>query len=172
VSCADTLRELHPPPPALLLSSCSRPLACLFLRVVYLSLPLFSLMFVLPCLALAHSATSSRPWYRRQGLLFPVWENLSPGYCRFVQSLHYLERMPSQTRIWLPRVSPVIGTTPPPCPTSLLLLLGYRYRALPWLAPYFPFDFPADAASSQLLDTLIGRIALSRWQISTPWVLP
>ena len=42
----------------------------------------------LPLLALAQSATPSRPCYRQQGLLFPVGENFSTGYSRFLRSLH------------------------------------------------------------------------------------
>jgi len=49
VSCTRTLCELHPPPPALLPSSCSWALASLFLGVVWLYHPLFSL--ALRCLA-------------------------------------------------------------------------------------------------------------------------
>jgi len=44
----------------------------------------------LPCLALARSATPSRPCYRRLGLQFAVGENLSTDYCRFLRSLHFL----------------------------------------------------------------------------------
>jgi len=49
VSCARTLRELLPPPPGLPPSSCSWALASLFLGVVWLYHPLFSL--ALRCLA-------------------------------------------------------------------------------------------------------------------------
>jgi len=41
----------------------------------------------LPPLALARSATPSRPCYRRLGLQFAVGENLSTGYGRFLRSL-------------------------------------------------------------------------------------
>jgi len=45
VSCIRTLRELHPPPPALLPLSCPWALASLFLEVIWLYHPLFSLGF-------------------------------------------------------------------------------------------------------------------------------
>jgi len=95
VSCTRTLLELHPPPPALLPSSCSWALASLFLGVVWLYHPLFSpalrLRFAcasLPRLAFARSATPFRPCYRRLGLQFAVGENASTGHARFLHPLH------------------------------------------------------------------------------------
>jgi len=77
-----------------------------------LSPPLFACAS-LPRLAFARSATPSRPCYRRLGLQFAVGENSSTGYGRFLRSLHFRLRLPSQTRTRLPIVSTVIGSTPP-----------------------------------------------------------
>jgi len=52
-------------------------------------LPPFSARASLPRLALARSATPSRPGYRGLGLEFAVGENLSTCYCRFLRSLHF-----------------------------------------------------------------------------------
>jgi len=113
VSCTRTLRELHPPPPTLLPLSCSWALASLFLWVVRLYSSPPSARVALSRLAHARSATPSRPCYRQLGVKFAVGENLSPGYGRFLRSLHFRWRLPSQTRTRLPIVSTVIGSTPP-----------------------------------------------------------
>ena len=81
-------------------------------------------------LAFARSATPSRPCYRRLGLQFAVEENFSTGYGRFLHSLHFRYRLPSQTRTRLPIVSTVLGSTPPPPPSGLVPLLGYSYNPL------------------------------------------
>jgi len=65
-----------------------------------------------PRLAFTRSATPSRPCYRRLGLQFAVGEDLSTGHGRFLRSLHFHYRLPSQTRTRLPIVSTVIGSTP------------------------------------------------------------
>ena len=81
-------------------------------------------------LALARSATPSRPCYRRLGLQFAVEENSSTGYRRFLHSLHFRYRLPSQTRTRLPIVSTVLGSTPPSPPPGFVALLGYSYNPL------------------------------------------
>jgi len=96
----------------------------------------------LPRLALARSATPSRPCYRRLGLEFAVGENLSTGYGRFLRSLHLLYRLPSQTRSRLPIVSTAIGSTPPLPPqvssrcsvTATIHSLGWHPTAFAALA--------------------------------------
>ena len=93
----------------------------------------------LPRLALAWAATPSRPCYRRLRLQFAVGENFSTGYGQFLCSLHFLKRLPSQTRTQLLIVSTVIRSTPPLPPQGLVPLLGYSYNPLTWLAPYCPF---------------------------------
>ena len=81
-------------------------------------------------LTLARSATPSGPCYRRLGLQFTVEENFSTGYSRFLHSLYYLWRLPSQTHTGLPIVSTVLGSSPPPPPPSFIRLLGYSYNPL------------------------------------------
>ena len=102
-------------------------------------LPPLSTCVSLPRLALARSATPSRPCYRRLGLQFAVGENLLTGYSRFLRSLYLHERLPSQTPTQLLLVSTVIGSTPPLPPSGFVLLLGYSYNLLTWLAAYCPF---------------------------------
>jgi len=65
-----SLSELHPPSHALLLLSCPWALASLMLGGVYLSLPLFSLTFSLPHLALARSPTALSPILLKAGTTF------------------------------------------------------------------------------------------------------
>jgi len=92
---------------------------------------------LLPCLALARSATPSRPCYRRLGLHFAVEENFSTGYGRFLYSLHLRLRLPSETHTRFLIVSTVIGSTPPlplqvssPCSvTATIHSLGWHPTA-------------------------------------------
>jgi len=102
-------------------------------------LPPLSARVSLSGLALAPSATPSRPCYRRLGLQFAVGQNFSIGYSRFLRSLHSHYRLSSETRTRLPIVSTLIGSTPPPPPQGLVPLLGYSYNPLTRLAPYCPF---------------------------------
>jgi len=102
----------------------------------------------LPRLALARSATPSRPCYRRLGLQFAVGKNISTGYGRFLCSLHLREKLPSQTRTWLTIVSTVIGSTPP-----LLLQVSSRssVRATVHLLGWHPTAFAALAIATVAL---------------------
>jgi len=136
VSCTRTLRELHPPPPALLPSSCFWALVSLFLGVVWLYLPPFFACASLPGLLFALSATPACPSYRRLGVQFAVGENLSTGYVRFLCSLHSLSRLPRQTRTRLTIVSTVIESTPPLPPQGFVPLVGYCYSPFTRLVPY------------------------------------
>jgi len=64
----------------------------------------------LPRLAFAQSATPFRTCYKRLRLQFAVGANLSTDHGRFLRSLHFRQRLPSQTCTRLPIVSTVIGS--------------------------------------------------------------
>ena len=88
-------------------------------------LPTLSAFVARSRLAFARLATPSRPCDRQLGLHFGVEENSSKGDGQFLRSLHFLWRLPSQTRRWLPIVSTVLGPTPPLPTPGFVLLLGY-----------------------------------------------
>ena len=88
VSCTRTLRVLHPPSRLTSLIMSLGPGVLVSRGRLALLRPL-SARASLPRLALARSATPSRPCYRWLGLQFAVGENLSTGYGRFLRSLHF-----------------------------------------------------------------------------------
>ena len=112
----------------------------MFLGVIWLYSSLFPLAFSLPGLPLARSSIPSRPCYRQLGLQFAVGENSSPGHGPFLHSLHFPQRLLSQTGTWFPIVSTVIGSTPSLSPQGLVPLPGCSYNPLTQLASYCPFS--------------------------------
>jgi len=139
VSCTRTPCELLPPPSCLTSLILSLGPGVLVSRGRLALSPPLSARALLPRSALAWWATPYRPCYRLLGLQFAVGVNLSTGYSRFLYSLHFPKRLPSQTHTPLPIVSTVIGSTPPPPTQGLVLLLSYSYNPLTRLAPYYPF---------------------------------
>jgi len=172
VSCTSTLRELHPPSHLTSLIMSLGPGVLVSRGRLAVSPPLFT-HTSLPPLAFARSAIVFCPGHRRLGLQFAVEENSSTGYQRFLYSLHFRWRLPSQTRTRLPIVSTVIGSTPPlPLQVSSRSLVTATIHSLGW-HPTAPLPYAALAISpwSHPSVTLSRRIALPRWRMSAPWVL-
>ena len=116
----------------------------MFLGVSRFISPPFSAFVSLSRLAFALSATSSRPCYRGLGLQFAVEENFSTGHGRFLHSLHFRQRLPSQTLTRLLIVSTVLGSTPPPPPPGFVPLLGYSYNPLLLASTLTAYEDPRD----------------------------
>jgi len=62
-------------------------------------------------------------------------------------------------------------SSPASSPAGLVLLLSYSYYLLSWLAPYCCFAFPVASPQTQPPVRLSRPLALSQWQMSTPWLL-
>jgi len=132
--------ELHPPPRALLPASCSWALASLFLGVVLLYHPLFSLR--LRCLAL-RSHGRQHPFAH----VTDSWDYSSQSEKTFQQATVDFSILFTSARDYLVRHGHVTDSfhgywvyrsSPPSC---LVPLLGCSYNPLTRLAPYCPFAF-------------------------------
>ena len=169
VSCTRTLRELAPSPSRLASHSMFLGPGVLVPRGrSALHLP-FSARVSLPCLALARSATPSRPCYRRLGLQLAVGENIQQATVHFsilftsvrgclVRHAHCYREFPRF--LGLPLLSPFKSR-----PIARLQLQSIPSAGT--LLPSPPYRLPRSRPSV----TLSRRIALPRWRMSTPWVL-